>query len=114
MNYLLQTVLADKYTFIAVADVFEGMEVIKKNDRVSFVIVDTDNIETGDAYDFIELVTTTGLYQKPVIVLTSDKNSSLDEKINGLKINELFVKPFSPADLVRKIDNIVHTEIVNN
>lgn len=114
MNYLLKTVLEDKYTFIAVADVFEGMQVIKKNECISFVIVDTDNLEIEDAFNFIDLVRTNGLYQKPVIVLTSDKNSCLDEKINGLTMNELFVKPFCPSDLVRKIDSMVHTEIVNN
>lgn len=109
MNYLLQTVLSTKYNFIAAADIFSGIEAIKKSDDISLVLFDTDHIEDGDARDFIELVTTSGLYQKPVIVLSSENRKNKNEK----KV-EYFVKPFSPSDLIRKIDKMTLSEIVSN
>ena len=106
MNYLLQTVLSTRYDFIPVDDVFAAMNQLKRRTEIEAIIIDVD-YSAQENWDFIQHVKTSGLYQKPVIVLTSDKSNRMGEKMAREKVYDFFFKPFSPPDLVRTIDRLM-------
>ena len=113
MNYLLQTVLSNHYKLVPVADVFQGMYELKRNEEIALVIADVD-YNTQESCDFIHHIKTSGLYNKPVIVLTSDKSKNTTDKIAETDVYAIFIKPFNPVDLVKTINElIIATPILN-
>jgi two-component system, chemotaxis family, chemotaxis protein CheY len=113
MNYLLQTVLSGKYNFVPVQDVFAGMNELKTREEIKLIIIDID-FSAQENWEFIQHIRTSGLYQKPVIVLASDKSESMDEKMAEVDVYDFFYKPFNPPDLVRTIDKLMSLETMHN
>ena len=113
MSYLLQTVISDSYNIVTVPDVFTGMDEIRRDDEIGLVIVDTDFVEKEN-WDFIEHISSGGLYQKPVIVLTSDRSKKMNDIMAEFKVIDLFLKPFSPTELMRKIEKVMAVEVFSN
>ncbi len=113
MNYLLQTVLSNQYKLIAVADVFQGMYELKRNEEIDLIIADVDyNIR--ESWNFIQHIKTSNLYNKPVIVLTSDKSQAIKEKMTDTGVYDFFIKPFNPVDLVKTINKIMTSTPIPN
>ncbi|MBI5373196.1 MAG: response regulator [Sphingobacteriales bacterium] len=113
MSYLLQTVLSARYDFIAVADVYTGMSYVRKNSDISMVIVDIDSQEK-ESFEFIEYIKSSVLYQKPVFVLSGQKPELNAKSLADLKADVFINKPFSPPDLLKRVEYHLHTEMVNN
>lgn len=113
MNYLLQTVLSKKYNFIAVTDVFAGIAHLRKNKEVSLVLVDLDNA-APEIWDFIEHIGSSKMYQKQVLILSGEKDGFAEAKMIELGLKELVRKPFSPPELVKKIDEMILIELIND
>jgi DNA-binding NtrC family response regulator len=107
MNFLLQTVLSARYEFIPASDVFSGMEELKKDGDIELVLIDVD-YSTQENWDFIQHISSSVIYQKPVIVLASERNRRFDKKVAEEKVYESVLKPFSPLDLVRSIDKLMY------
>ncbi len=42
MNYILKTGFSDKYNVITVANVFEALRELKRNEKIEMVLVDVD------------------------------------------------------------------------
>jgi two-component system, chemotaxis family, chemotaxis protein CheY len=108
MNYMLQTVLSGKYKIIAEGDVFQGMHQLKTNEAVELIVVDVD-FNTEESWEFIQHIKTSWIYNRPVVVLTSDKSLNAKEKIAQSGVDYYFQKPFSPVDLVKTIDALLYT-----
>ena len=106
MNYLLQTILSDQYKVIPALDVFQGMYELKRNDEIELIIADVDH-NTKESWDFIQHIKTSKLYNKPVIVLTSDKGKRTVEKMAEANVYDFFLKPFDPVELIRTINELV-------
>jgi DNA-binding NtrC family response regulator len=113
MNYLLQTALATRYNIIPVSDVFAGMNELKRRDEIKLIIIDVD-YSAQENWDFVQHIRTSGLYQKPVIVLASDRSKRMDEEMADERGYDLVFKPFSPPDLVRTIEKLLITEMTHN
>ncbi|MBK7290733.1 MAG: response regulator [Chitinophagaceae bacterium] len=113
MNYLLQTVLSKKYHFVSVSDVFFAMSSLRKNKDINLVIADIDNAEQ-DIWELIEHINTSKLYQTSIIVLCSENDAKIDAKMKELGLKNLVKKPFSPPELVKKIDEIMLTEVIHD
>lgn len=113
ISYLLNTVLADRYDLITVSDVYAAMQKLKDNESISLIIADTDNGGT-DIWDFIEHISSSCLYKKPVIILSSDRTKETESKAKKSKVVEMFWKPFSPPEMVRKVDSIMTSDVINN
>ena len=114
MNYLLQTALSSRYNIVAVADVFAGMNELKRREEIKLIIIDVD-YSAQENWDFVQHIKTSGLYQKPVIVLASDRSKSMDEKMVEEKGYDVVFKPFNPPDLVRTIEKrMISEEIAHN
>jgi DNA-binding NarL/FixJ family response regulator len=108
MNYMLQTVLSRKYHISAVGDVFQGMQKLRKDEAVELVVVDVD-FNTDESWEFIQHIKSSWIYNRPVIVLTSDKTAAASERANACGVDFFFRKPFSPMDLIKTIDALLYT-----
>lgn len=113
MNYLLHTVLADRYNYLSVEDIYSAVNELKHNSDIKAIIFDLDYYGR-EAWDFIQHIGTSRLYQKPLIVLTSDHSKIMNDKIAEAKVYDFFHKPFSPHDIARAIDEIMISESIEN
>ena len=113
MNYLLESVLSGRYQFIAVDNVYKGMECLKNDENISLVIIDID-IKSQENWDFIEHITSSILFSKKVIVITDDDSDLMNERLTIAKVNERFLKPFNPLDLVKIIDSLTLVDSLAN
>ncbi|HUQ96804.1 MAG TPA: response regulator [Chitinophagaceae bacterium] len=106
MNYMLQTVLSRKYKITTVADVFQGMQHLKNNESIELVVVDVD-FNGEESWEFIQHIKSSWMYNRPVIVLTSNKQASENAKAEA-GVDYFFQKPFSPIDLIKTIDALLY------
>jgi two-component system, chemotaxis family, chemotaxis protein CheY len=112
MNFLLQTVLSDRYQFLPVSDVYAGMNELKRRDEITLIIIDLD-YHTQENLDFVQHIQTSGIYQDiPVIILRSDDNAGLYQKEDLSDRYDFFYKPFSPIDLVSRINELVYQNYI--
>lgn len=108
MNYMLQTVLSRKYKIMAVSDVFQGVQQLKNNEAIELVLLDID-FNTDESWEFIRHIKSSWIYNRPLVVLTSDKTLTATGKATDAKVDYLFLKPFSPIDLIKTIDVLLYT-----
>jgi CheY-like chemotaxis protein len=111
MNYLLQTVFEQEYAFIAAADVFEGMHLLRKQKDITALVVDLD-YHSQQGWELIEHIKSSNLYRMPVLVLTTENNDTLKQKCYELEVDEIFFKPFNPVDLIAAINNLMSLNVV--
>jgi CheY-like chemotaxis protein len=105
-NYILKTVLSDKYNVFLAADPVSGLRMIKEQLSLSLILIDTDLFEQ-DAIDFILHVKSSLIYDKPIIVLTSSDLNLLLSRLSRIKLDEIFLKPFNPVLLLQHIDKML-------
>ena len=105
-NYILKTVLSDKYIVFLAADPVSGLRMIREQPSLSLILIDTDLFEQ-DAIDFILHVKSSLILDKPIIVLTSSDLNLLSSKLSRIKLDEIFLKPFNPVLLLQYIDNLL-------
>jgi CheY-like chemotaxis protein len=103
MNYLLQTVLSGKYDFVSVTDIYTGAKELKKNEQIDLILMDVDS-QSNETLEFIHHINTSGLFQKTLIAVTSDKSEMMREKMKEVNVHDFIYKPFSPSDLMRTIE----------
>jgi len=108
MNYMLQTVLSRKYKIAAVADVFQGMKHLQNNEAIELIVVDVD-FNSDESWAFIQHIKSSWIYNRPVIVLTSDKALEASDKALSSGVDYFFQKPFSPIDLIKTIDALLYS-----
>lgn len=111
MNYLLQTILEKEYQFVPALDVFQGMHYLKMNKKISVLVVDLD-FQPQQSWELIEHIKSSKLYRIPVIVLATMNNETLRQKCYEFEVDEIFIKPFNPVDLIAAIRN--STMVVTN
>lgn len=104
MNYLLQTILEKEYQFVPALDVFQGMHQLKTLKKINVLIVDLD-FQPQQAWELVEHIKSSKLYRIPVIVLATVNNEMLRQKCYEFEVDEIFIKPFNPVDLVAAIRN---------
>ena len=108
---MLQTVLSRKYKIIAVPDVFQGMQQLRSSEAIELVLVDV-HFNSDDSWEFIQHIKSSWIYNRPVVVLTSDKELESTEIAAGSGVDYFFKKPFSPIDLIKTIDALLYTPTV--
>lgn len=105
-NYILQTVLSKDFRVIVASDPITGLKQMKTSGKVSLVIIDIDSY-VEDAFEFIDYLKSSLLFQVPVILLTSDESYFIKAKISQFNVNHFFVKPFNPLNLVNRVSQIL-------
>lgn len=111
MNYLLKTGFSDKYKVITVANVYEALRELKRNEKIEMILVDLD-YQTDECVDFIQHLNSSTMYSCPVIILGSLHNKEIAEELEGIRdVRELFIKPFNPINLSKSIDGFVSLNV---
>lgn len=107
MNYILKTGFSDKYNVITVANVYDALRELKRNEKIEMVLVDVD-YHTEECVDFVEHINSSTMYSCPVIILGSSHNSGIAKKLGDIrKVRESFIKPFDPVNLSKSIDGFI-------
>ncbi len=107
MNYLLKTGFSDKYKVITIANVYEALQELKRNEKIEMILVDVD-YQTEECVDFVQHLNSSTMYSCPVIILGSSHNKEIAEKLKSIgDVRELFIKPFNPINLSKSIDGFV-------
>jgi DNA-binding response OmpR family regulator len=112
-NYILQTVLSKDHYVTVASDPITGLKQMKSSGKISLVIIDTDSFEE-EAVEFIEYIKSSLLFQVPIIVLTTNETEFIQQKLSQLNVNDSFVKPFNPLDLVKKVNKILSVNLLNS
>ena len=111
-NYILQTVLSKDHYVTVASDPITGLKQMKSSGYISLVIIDTDSFEE-EAVEFIEYIKSSLLFQVPVIILTTNETAFIQQKLSQLNVNDSFVKPFNPLDLVKRVNHILSVTLLN-
>ncbi len=111
-NYILQTVLSKDHYVTVASDPITGLKQMKSSGNISLVIIDTDSFEE-EAVEFIEYIKSSLLFQVPVIILTTNETAFIQQKLSQLNVNDSFVKPFNPLDLVKRVNHILSVTLLN-
>lgn len=112
MNYLLQTVFKKKFQVITVEDVFDGMQYLKSGHSIKAIIIDIDT-QSHQAWQLIEHLKSSKLFQIPITVLASSKNEAIEKKCYDLEISDIVFKPFNPEDLLAMVESSIEELIPN-
>lgn len=107
MNFIVQNVLSDHFNLVSVSDVYQGMNEVKRRDEIQLIIVDID-YHTEEALGFIQHIKTSGLYRNKQIVVLGSREQWADGYEEFLKVDRFFFKPFSPEEMIRNIDELMH------
>ena len=107
MNYLLKTGLSDKHKVITVANVYEALQELKRNQKIEMILVDVD-YQTEECVDFVQHLSSSNMYSCPVILLGSSHNKEIAQDLQSNRdVCELFIKPFNPLNLSKSIDGFI-------
>lgn len=112
MNFLVQTVLSPKYNLLPVTDVYQAMGELKRKDEIELIIIDID-YHTQENLDFIQHIKTSGLYQDTHIIVLTSNEQWKNEQMNTTEVASFFLKPFSPQEMVKNIDELMNQRSVN-
>lgn len=111
MNYVIESIINHQYDVIAVNDIYSAAEQLKKRQDIKTIVLDVDNTQ-ADVWDFIHHIKTSRFFNRPIIVLTSDKSLAQTKKVEETKIRYLLYKPFAPSEILKKISEV--ESIVNH
>ena len=109
-NSILKTVISNKYEVITVTTIFAGIRVIKNYKKIDVILIDIDH-QTEECFHFIEYLRSTWLYQCRIIALASLQNKHLAEKLIHAEVSDLYLKPFNPQVLAKKIDEFILSDL---
>jgi DNA-binding response OmpR family regulator len=113
MNFLLQTIFEKEYRFLPVSDVYQGMHLLKMDRKVSALIVDVD-FQPQQGWELIQHLKSSKLFNIPIILLATENNESIRQKLYEYEIDEIFFKPFNPVDLIAAIKNLMTAPVLSN
>ena len=79
------------------------------------IVVSDLQMPIMNGFEFIEKLRANGLMTDiPVIMLTARSFEIEDEEKQRLKISECLSKPFSPKELLRCIEDVLHQQLVSH
>jgi DNA-binding response OmpR family regulator len=106
LNNILYTIVSEKYVLIPLTDVFLALHELRKKETIQLVLIDIDDQNTS-SLGFVRHLTSSWLYQRPVIALASNITETTKDQLLAAGVNVLIKKPFDPLDLVNKIDELI-------
>jgi DNA-binding response OmpR family regulator len=109
LNNILLTTVSGKYTLIPLPNVFEGLHELKRKEAIQLVLIDMDD-QGPKCMDFVQHITTSWLYNRPIIILSSHMDDAKKEQLLNAGVRTLVNKPFNPVELLKKIDELVKVD----
>ena len=105
IRFLLQTVFAKNYDVSTASDGYTAMDHLTKRNLPDLIIANPRLPDFKD-WELIEYLTASGLYGDiPIMVLSGFDKKETQTKCNEFSVDQFFLKPFNPLDLVKAVDN---------
>lgn len=104
---LTKTILSSKYMVETAENGVEALKILQSGDLPDLIVTDLMMPVLGGK-DFVEQVKTSGAFSHiPVIVLSSIDKSDEKIKLINLGANDYLEKPYNPAELMARIENLL-------
>ena len=94
------------YEVIGASDGQEGLEMLAEHPDVLVIVTDI-NMPEMNGLDMVRSIKNQGVYQGPIMILTTEGDLSVIEKGRALGVNCWLVKPFEPNVLLSAIDKLL-------
>ena len=105
IRFLLQTVFEKNYDMSTAPDGYSAMNHLTKKNLPDLIIANPRLPDLKD-WELIEYLTASGLYGDiPIMVLSGFDRKETQSKCKEFSVNQFFLKPFNPLDLVKAVDN---------
>ena len=89
------------------------MHLLKMDRKVSALIVDVD-FQPQQGWELIQHLKSSKLFNIPIILLATENNESIRQKLYEYEIDEIFFKPFNPVDLIAAIKSLMTAPVLSN
>lgn len=107
IRFLLQTVLGKTYQVITVPDGCSAMHWLSRRNFPNLIIADPQ-LPDLENWELIQQLKTSGIYKNiPVMVLSGLGVTETEEKCRSLQVQNYFMKPFNPVDLVNAVQQLI-------
>jgi CheY-like chemotaxis protein len=107
---MLEIALSDipAVTVMLAPSAFEAWRILKGNGAPIRAIVTDLNMPRMDGFELIRRIRSDGrLAATPIVVISADTDPATPGRIAQLGVNAYFAKPFSPAEVRRKLEQIL-------
>jgi CheY-like chemotaxis protein len=108
---MLEIALSDipGVTVLLAASAFEGWRILSGAGPPIRAIVTDLNMPRMDGFELIRRVRADGrLAATPIVVVSADTDPATPQRIAQLGVSAFFAKPFSPAQVRRKLEQILN------
>jgi CheY-like chemotaxis protein len=96
-------------TIVLVPSALEAWRVLNGQGPSIHVIVTDLNMPRMDGFELIRRVRADGrLAATPIVVVSADTDPATPRRIEQLGVSAFFAKPFSPAEVRRKLEQILN------
>ena len=88
---------------------FEAWRILSAASRPIYAIVTDLNMPRMDGYELIRRIRADGrLAATPIVVVSADTDPGTPDRIARMGVSAFFPKPFSPAQVRRKLEQILN------
>jgi CheY-like chemotaxis protein len=108
---MLEIALSDipEVSILLASSALEAWRILDRRDPSIRAIVTDLNMPLMDGFELIRRVRADGrLAETPVVVISADTDPSTPQRIAQLGVSAFFPKPFSPAQVRRKLEQILN------
>jgi len=110
IRFLIQTVLGKTYQVITVPDGCSAMHWLSKRIFPHLIIADPQ-LPDLENWELIQQLASSGIYKNiPVLVLSGLGAKETEEKCAAYQVQNYFLKPFNPVDLVNAAQKLIEKE----
>jgi len=100
-------------TVVLTPSALEAWRILNRQGASIHAIVTDLNMPRMDGFELIRRVRADGrLAALPIVVVSADTDPATPRRIEQLGVNAFFAKPFSPAEVRRKLEQILNGKTV--
>ena len=90
----------------------EALGVLSREKEAAHAIVTDLNMPRMDGYELIRRLRTDGRYRTtPIVVVSADTDPATSQRVAELGVTAFFSKPYSPAEVRRKVEQILDGKV---
>ena len=113
IRFLLQTVLGKTYHVITMPDGCSAMHWLSKSNFPHLIIADPQ-LPDLENWELIQQLESSGIYKNiPLMVLSGLGVEETEEKCTAYRIQNFFLKPFNPVDLVNAVQRLIENKSID-
>jgi CheY-like chemotaxis protein len=90
----------------------EALGVLSREKEAAHAIVTDLNMPRMDGYELIRRLRADGRYRAtPIVVVSADTDPATSQRVAELGVTAFFSKPYSPAEVRRKVEQILDGKV---